>query len=90
MKIERTETGAPIGIAREPAVVDCVLCHQPIVETDINGPHVYRQVTGYVAKRAAGGANSIRLKADTGRFAHKTCVDREARQGINAAQGELL
>ena len=36
----------------------------------------YRQVTGWVQRREAGGIHAIRHRVETYQYAHETCVDR--------------
>lgn len=69
------------------ATTVCALCGKAMDEYDLRSG--YRQVTGYVGKREGGGANAIRLRVETGKAAHRMCVDREARK-INANQESML
>lgn len=49
----------------------CALCTREFKATD----SVCREVTGWERLRDKGGANSIALRRETGRLAHKTCVE---------------
>lgn len=80
----RRKTKAP-----DPQHAECVLCHTDISDVELSSPRVYQLVNGFVSHRSGGGTNAIRLKNPTGRYAHQTCVDREARLGVNARQLQL-
>ena len=64
----------------------CDLCGEPI---DPTSTMTYQLCMGWVKKRSGGGANDVRLKKWGQRFAHDTCVDREAR-GVSSRQENLL
>jgi hypothetical protein len=56
----------------------CTICHNQIEP----GRSVYQEVVGYVKERKAGGANQIRRKTPTGRYAHTSCVENAAPEQI--------
>lgn len=49
----------------------CALCGESFTRTDA----VCREVQGWERLRDQGGANSIARRKETGRLAHKTCVE---------------
>lgn len=49
----------------------CAFCEREFKKTDA----VCREVTGWERLRDQGGANSIARRRETGRLAHKTCVE---------------
>jgi hypothetical protein len=60
----------------------CLLCPNPV---DKNDPKTWKQVTGFV-----GGPkkDSMRLRTDTGYYAHDECVEKAA-SGQPADQGQF-
>ena len=52
----------------------CALCQREFIATDT----VCREITGWERLREQGGANAIAQRRETGRLAHKTCVDAPA------------
>lgn len=64
---EVVEVGAP-----------CVFdCGHVVLNDDF---HAYREVTGFVKLRKAGGANAVALRRPTGRVAHAHCVQGSKKQ----------
>lgn len=54
----------------------CQYCRKPIpMEQIARDENIYRLATGWVRKRAQGGANGLRLPTYHEEFAHRTCVD---------------
>jgi len=49
----------------------------------------YRRITGYVRDRAAGGANQVTLREETGEVACEDCISK-LRAGIDPRQERLL
>lgn len=49
----------------------CPICDRRIEP----GRSVYQEVTGFVRERKGGGANQIRRRKPTGRYAHVECVE---------------
>jgi len=59
----------------------CHFCREP-VDTRPGGG-AYREERGWAPVRKAGGTSSLALRRESGRFAHKVCVDQE-RARVNA------
>jgi hypothetical protein len=49
----------------------CAICQREFTATD----SVCREITGWERLRDQGGANSIARRKETGRLAHRTCVE---------------
>lgn len=63
-------------------LVRCVYCEDP-VETE--GLGVSRMVTGWEARRRAGGTNALKLRQPSDTYAHTPCVDL-ASKGLRGQQ----
>ena len=49
----------------------CHFCGKPV---DPDGRSTYRSIEGWEGRRSKGGANTITLRQETGRYAHSSCV----------------
>ena len=58
--------------------MNCTICDRPIEP----GRSTYQEVTGYVRERKGGGANQIRRKEPTGRYACADCVENKTVETI--------
>ena len=69
----------------------CVLCGQPIPDSDIRRALIAKQVMGWQLPRGGGGLNTLYEKRETGAIAHVTCVKygRPARPDQSYEQPEL-
>ena len=50
----------------------CTFCG---LEVDVNKAGIFMRITGWVEKRAQGGANSVHLPSDPMEFSHAHCMD---------------
>jgi len=66
-----------------------VICHLCDEDKIPSYAHAYRQVTGYIKDRAAGGANQLALRVETGKLACEECINLR-RSGHNPDQESLL
>ena len=64
----------------------CALCGEPLVP----GETVYEEVTGWAARRRAGGTNAVRVRRTTGAVACASCVDDLDRGVDPRTQGSML
>lgn len=49
----------------------CFFCDCPV---DPDGRSTYRSIEGWEGKRQKGGANTIALREETGKYAHAACI----------------
>lgn len=63
--------------ARVSSMVPCSICRKQLQ------PHetIWREITGWEQPRDGGGANVIHRRRETGRYAHKSCVEAETKGG---------
>ena len=57
-------------------LVKCELCPR---EVDIRAAGTHQFVTGWAMNRAGGGAHAIALRKPERRWAHRECIEAEAR-----------
>jgi hypothetical protein len=62
----------------------CAFCGDPV-----DPKCDFRKVTGWECKRTDGGTNALRLREQHDEWAHKVCVDMEARK-LNSRQQSLI
>lgn len=60
-------------VPTEPTIYSCAICNVEIPNPNAIG--VDREVLGWVEARKDGGANAVKFSKNTGRFAHKPCID---------------
>jgi hypothetical protein len=65
----------------------CTFCGIPV---DPSKPGTYREITGWEEVRRQGGANSITLRVETGRYACASCIALKKSGGDPSNQGGLL
>lgn len=69
-------------------MIACTLCGNPMTPREVEA--AAPEVTGFTPPRAEGGANAVRLRKPTGRYAHVACIDKETREGVSARQEPLI